>query len=136
VDLAGGVAVQRNPLLIPGIIFGVVCALLLGAVVAYAVTSGDDQPASSAAASPSPSPSPAPPKATTAASASASSATSASTSAAASTSASASAGPSPSAGPASCVLGVWLEERHDEQVTVINTGVFPFHGSGVYQRYS
>jgi hypothetical protein len=34
------------------------------------------------------------------------------------------------------VLGVWLEERHDEQVTVINTGVFPFHGSGVYQRYS
>jgi hypothetical protein len=31
---------------------------------------------------------------------------------------------------------VFLEDQHDEQVTVINTGTFLFSGSGAYHRYN
>lgn len=121
----------RNPLLIPGIIFGVVCVLLAGAVIVYAATSGGDHtsptnpvamatpPASAAAPSPSITASDtagAPP--------------------AADDSAQPSAGASPSPSSADCIVGVWLEERHDEQVTVIDTGTFPFTGGGAYHRYN
>ena len=31
---------------------------------------------------------------------------------------------------------MFLEEQHNEQVTVLNTGTFPFTGSGAYHRYN
>jgi hypothetical protein len=123
---------RRNPLLIPGIIFGVVCVLLLGAVIVYALTSGGDestdagpQPAAAATSSAS-----APPSAAATPSATAGGLPGASGSASASASA------RPSATSAACILGVWLEEKHDEQITVLNTGTFPFTGKGAYHRYS
>jgi hypothetical protein len=118
---------RRNPLLIPGIIFGVVCVVLVGAVIVYALTSGGDETAAPSGADANPvvetsdtaAPTPADtPSATDDPSASAS----------------ASAGPSASAAP--CIAGVWLEEKHDEQVTVRNTGTFLFSGNGAYHRYS
>ncbi|GGM65312.1 hypothetical protein ACFFX1_02855 [Dactylosporangium sucinum] len=119
----------RNPLLIPGLIFGVVALLLVGAVIVYAATSGGEEDALPAAA----------PSVTSSASAaaSASPAVTAGPSATATAEPSASASPSASAAAdAACVYGVWLEEQHDEQVTVLNTGVFPFRSSGTFQRYS
>ncbi|WP_330186318.1 hypothetical protein KZZ52_10895 [Dactylosporangium sp. AC04546] len=118
----------RNPLLIPGLIFGVVALLLVGAVIVYAATSGGDEDGLPAAA---------PPPATASAtpSASAGPTTDATPTASVEPSASASASPSKAAD-AACVYGVWLEEKHDEQVTVRNTGVFPFTSSGTYQRYN
>ncbi|WP_432827883.1 hypothetical protein [Dactylosporangium sp. CA-092794] len=120
---------RRNPLLIPGIVFGVVCAVLVAAVIVYAVTSGDDaepaatNPVVQTTVTPSLPPEPSP------------------TGLAGglpgpSGSASASGSPRPSTSAAPCLLGVWLEEKHDEQVTVLNTGTFPFTGSGAYHRYS
>jgi hypothetical protein len=124
---------RRNPLLIPGIIFGVVCILLVGAVIVYAATSGgggDDSPAAGSnpvvATSVTGTPLVPSPTDEPASTAGASPGSGASESAA------------PSAGPSTppCILGVWLEEKHDEQVTVVNTGTFLFSGSGTYHRYS
>ncbi|WP_433217851.1 hypothetical protein ACQP00_10815 [Dactylosporangium sp. CS-047395] len=124
---------NRNPLLIPGIIFGVVALLLVGGVIVYAFTGGDDKPQeqgltggtnpivapSYSATEEDPTPTPT------------------------STGAiggipgpSGSAGAQPSASATPCILGVFLEEQHNEQVTVVNTGTFPFTGSGAYQRYN
>ncbi|WP_327005232.1 hypothetical protein OHA72_61305 [Dactylosporangium sp. NBC_01737] len=121
---AGPPRLQRNPLLIPGIVFAVVAVLLITAVIVYAATGGD-QPAEDTAAQ-----RPAAPA----------------TTGATSTAPSPSAGSSPSAGPSAtaspspsadtCIVGVWLEERHDENMAILNTGVFPFHGSGTYHRYN
>ncbi len=126
---AGPPPVQRNPLLIPGIVFAVVAVLLIGAVVVYAATGGDDpagdtvaeRPVTTAAADGSPTlsvtPSPSP---------------------TAGPGAGPSAGPSVTASPSgdTCIQGVWLEERHDENVTILNTGVRPFTGNGTFHRYN
>ncbi|GAA3456776.1 hypothetical protein [Dactylosporangium matsuzakiense] len=123
---------QRNPLLIPGIVFGVVALLLAAGVIVYAVVGGDSPAAdqgltggtnpvvapSLTAAPDDPTPTP-----------------TATVTATPGASASGSAGASPTAGP-SCVVGVFLEEQHTEQVTVLNTGTFPFSGSGAYHRYT
>jgi hypothetical protein len=123
---AGPPPLQRNPLLIPGIIFAVVAVLLITAVIVYAATGGDPPAADTAAERPA--------AATTA------------TTIAPAVSPSAGPSPSPSASPSvtaspsrsadTCIEGVWLEERHDENIAILNTGVFPFHGSGTYHRYS
>ncbi|GAB3874745.1 hypothetical protein GCM10027610_144010 [Dactylosporangium cerinum] len=116
---------QRNPLLIPGIVFAVVAVLMIAAIIVYAATGGD-QPADDPVAART-----ADPVATAAAS---------ETATGPSAGTSPSADPSPSASPSpstdSCILGVWFEEQHNEKITVPNTGVFPVHGSGTYQRYS
>jgi hypothetical protein len=117
-------AVQRNPLLIPGIAFAVVAALMITAVILYA-TVGGDQPAGDTVAE-----QPAAPVTT----AGTPETTAASPSAGPSPSPSLGASPSPSAD--SCIVGVWLEERHDESLTAPNGVVVPVHGSGTYQRYS
>ncbi|MEV0129572.1 hypothetical protein AB0H83_14085 [Dactylosporangium sp. NPDC050688] len=119
---------QRNPLLIPGIIFAVVAVLLIGAVIVYAATGGDE-PAGTAQDAPG---------AATTSGAGSDPAATATGSAAPSGPAEQSAGPSASPAPSAdtCIVGVWFEERHDETVTVPNTGAFPVHGSGTYQRYS
>ncbi|WP_433085380.1 hypothetical protein ACQP1P_10355 [Dactylosporangium sp. CA-052675] len=124
---------SRNPLLIPGIIFGVVALLLAGGVIVYALTASGGAPAdqgltggenpvaapSIAATEDEPTPEP--------------------TGALGglpgpSGSPSGSAAPSATAVP--CIWGVFLEEQHTEQVTVINTGTFPFTGNGAYHRYN
>jgi hypothetical protein len=112
-------AVQRNPLLIPGIVFAVVAALMITAVIVYA-TVGGDQPAGDTVAE-----QPAAPVTTAG-----TPETTASPSESPSSSTSATASPSPSAD--SCIVGVWFEERHDENFAIPNTGVFPVHGSGTY----
>ncbi|MEV6929825.1 hypothetical protein AB0M46_35770 [Dactylosporangium sp. NPDC051485] len=115
----------RNPLLIPGIIFGVVCALVVAAVIVYAATADSGgTPAAQASAAASPT-----------ATADRPSPTAAEVPASAEPSASGSAQPSSSAAPL-CLLGVWLETQHDEQVQVVNVGEFTFSGAGAYQRYS
>lgn len=126
---AGPPPAQRNPLLIPGIIFAVVAVLLIGAVIVYAATGGDEPDDDTVAerpvatptvtGSPSTGPSPSP-----------------STGAGAGPSAGPSLTASPSPTTDTCIHGVWLEERHDENVNILNTGVRPFRGSGTYQRYN
>jgi hypothetical protein len=130
---AGPPAGRRNPLLIPGIAFAVIAVVLITAVIVYAATGGDRPTAGSA---------------TDAAARSASGSASASAGAPAAVASSPapggsgppSAAPSPSASPSgsagACIVGVWLEERHDEKIAILNTGVFPFQGSGTFQRYS
>ncbi|WP_432988013.1 hypothetical protein [Dactylosporangium sp. CA-233914] len=119
----------RNPLLIPGIIFGVVALVLVGAVIVYAATSsGDKQTQSTGGTNP-----------VVAASVSPTLAEDEPTPTPTGTlgdlpGAGESASASPGAAP--CILGVWLEEQHDEQVTVLNTGTFPFTGNGAYHRYN
>ncbi|WP_426511233.1 hypothetical protein ACPPVO_11750 [Dactylosporangium sp. McL0621] len=122
---------SRNPLLIPGVIFGIVALLLVGGVIVYAFAGGDDKPedqgltggtnpvvaASDSATADEPSPTPTGPLGGL-------------------PGPSASGTASPSATAVPCILGVFLEEQHNEQVTVLNTGTFPFTGSGAYHRYN
>ncbi|UWZ38651.1 hypothetical protein Drose_10670 [Dactylosporangium roseum] len=114
-------------------IFGVVCLVLIGAVIVYAASGGGEATPVNAA----PSLSRTPPA--TASPSATGSADVPGAEPSASTGSSVVPGATPSASAdslAACVLGVWLEEKRDEQVTVRNTGVFPFHSSGTYQRYS
>ncbi|GAA2396264.1 hypothetical protein [Dactylosporangium salmoneum] len=116
---------RRNPLLIPGIIFGVVCALVVAAVIVYAATADSGgTPAAQASAAASPTATAVRPAPTTD-----------EASASAEPDASGSAQPSSSSAPL-CLLGVWLETQHDEQVQIANVGEFTFSGAGAYQRYS
>ncbi|UWP84693.1 hypothetical protein [Dactylosporangium fulvum] len=122
----------RNPLLIPGLVLGVVCLVLIGAVIVYAASGGGEATPVEAAQSPSRTP----PAAASPSVTGAADVPGAEPSASAGSSAVPGATPSASTDSlAACVLGVWLEEKHDQQVTVRNTGVFPFHSSGTYQRY-
>jgi hypothetical protein len=121
---------RRNPLLIPGIIFGVIALLLVGAVIVYAATGGGEQEkagppdanpvvVTSETGTPAALPTSHEP-----------------TSDEPTTTATPSASASASASTAPCILGVWLEEKHDEMVSVRNTGTFLFTGNGAYHRYS
>ncbi|MEV4516836.1 hypothetical protein AB0K00_48765 [Dactylosporangium sp. NPDC049525] len=131
---AGPPPVQRNPLLIPGIVFVVVAVLLITAVIVYAATGGDRPAADTAAERPAAAATTAAPSATATPDASPSASAGPSLSPSPSPSPSGTASPSPSAD--TCIVGVWLEERHDENIAILNTGVFPFHGSGTYHRYN
>jgi hypothetical protein len=101
----------------------VLAVVLITTVIVYAATGGD--PAADEAA-----PAPAAPATTGTPAA----ATTEAPSSAPSPGPTGTASPSPSADP--CVVGVWLEERHDENLLLLVIGVVPFRGGGTFQRYS
>ncbi|GIG52045.1 hypothetical protein Dsi01nite_100860 [Dactylosporangium siamense] len=116
--------VQRNPLLIPGIAFAVVAVLMIAAVIVYAATSGDGSDDTVAAPTAAPVTTAGTPETTVGPSVGPSP----------SDSTSPGASPSPSGDP--CIVGVWLEERHDEDLTTPDGTVVTVHGGGTFQRYS